>query len=107
MKNGSGWKRSDNSTDRTGKSVKTETTVRSSLNYYIKVYSLAEPVNTKEYVKCGKYRPFVVIHKRVTVQQAFHQDVSLSHTIGVIAALKSIGGLHRAISLIPEAHSSF
>ena len=69
----------------------------SPIHYMIKVYSLAEPVNTKEYVKCGKYRPFVVVHKRVTVQQAFF------HTIDVIAALKPIGGLHRAISLIPEA----
>ena len=75
----------------------------SPIHYMIKVYSLAEPVNTKEYVKCGKYRPFVVVHTRVTVQQAFHQDASLFHTIGVIAALKPIGGLHRAISLIPEA----
>ena len=75
----------------------------SPIHYMIKVYSLAEPVNTKEYVKCGKYRPFIVVHKRVTVQQAFQQDVSLFHTIGVIAALKPIGGLHRAISLIPEA----
>ena len=45
----------------------------SPIHYMIKVYSLAEPVNTKEYVKCGKYRPFVVVHKRVTVQQAFHR----------------------------------
>lgn len=43
MKNGSGWKRSDNSTDRTGKSVKTETTVRSSLNYYIYIEVLKSP----------------------------------------------------------------
>ena len=61
----------------------------SPIHYMIKVYSLAEPVNTKEYVKCGKYRPFVVVHKRVTVQQALHQDVSLFHTIGVIAGIEA------------------
>ena len=39
--NNSGWKRSDDSTDRTGATSKMETTVRSSLNYYITTFTIS------------------------------------------------------------------